>query len=404
MTSIDLEDTQRTGRALASAAAYELPVAGHEVRVFVESPGLFEAMVRDIEAASERVWLESYTFAADHAGSAIAEAFKDRARAGLDVRVMFDGIGSLSTPNSFFDDLRAAGVQVHEYHSLGYALRRYKIFRALNRRNHRKLLVVDQKVAYFGGMNIIDQSGIHTVEQAKAAHVPASLGWRDVHARIAGPQVDEIAAAMERLWRRVHRQRSKWPRWPLKEMLAASEEGLFFFDCLPLLKRRRAHRVLARLIRQARHDLTVNMAYFIPFGGVLRELLRARRRGVKIRVIVPGNSDVWIVQWASRHFYSRLVRRGIRIYERNDLMLHSKMMVIDDQWTVIGSCNLDPRSLQWNLEFLGVLRSAPLASAMKRLCAYELRNSRRVTLAHCNDRAWWQRWLARIAWSCRRWL
>jgi cardiolipin synthase len=187
-------------------------------------------------------------------------------------------------------------------------------------------------------------------------------------------------------------------------MVRSDEDRFFFFDCRPMFRYRRAQRVFVRLIRRARRTITISMAYFIPFGRVLRELLRARRRGVRIRVIIPAESDVPAVQWATRHFYSRLLKCGIRIYERNDQMLHSKVMVIDDEWSVLGSCNLDPRSLRTNLEFVAVARSRPLAAALSGVCRHEMANSTRVTASHCQNRTCWQRFVDRLAWSFRRML
>ena len=380
-------------------------VAGHELALYEESGPLISAMVEDIYSAKARVWLESYIFANDDAGQAVANALIDRARAGIDVRLMYDAVGSLSTPGALFSRMQEAGVQVHAYHTLREAVRRQALFRIFNRRNHRKLLIVDDQVGYFGGMNIVDQSGLKTVEDAKRHNLPASAGWRDVHARMVGPQQAELAEAFQRLWQRsLHRKPSSWPVWPIRNMLQTIEESIWFFDCRPSLRYRQPHRMLVPLIRRAKRSITISMAYFIPVGRVLRALLKARRRGVEIRVIVPGKSDVRAVQWASRHLYSYLLHRGIQIYERKDLMLHSKAMVIDGEWSVIGSCNLDPRSLRLNLEFVGVIRSRDAAAAVLRICNYEVENSDCVTLTDCNNRTWLQRAGDRAAWSMRRWL
>lgn len=382
-----------------------LSVAGHELTLFEHSQPLIEAMIRDIAAAKKRVWLESYILAGDAAGRAVVAALAERARAGVEVRLMYDSFGSLSTPDSLFNELRAAGGQVHAYHTLKDALWRWAFLRILNRRNHRKLLVVDDRVAYFGGMNIVDQSGIRTVADAKARHLPASAGWRDLHVRMNGPQTAEVAAAMDRLWRRVkQREKLAWPPWPIAKMLASPPETIDFFDFRPTHKERRAHRVFVPLILSAEHEIVLAMAYFVPVGRVLRELLRARRRGVTVRVIVPQESDVRIVRWASRHFYAYLLRRGIRIYERRDQMLHSKVMVVDSRWSVIGSCNLDPRSLRINLEFIGVLQSPALAEIVRQVCLYEIQHSDRVLLEHWRRRTVWQRLGDRVAWSFRRFL
>jgi cardiolipin synthase len=158
------------------------------------------------------------------------------------------------------------------------------------------------------------------------------------------------------------------------------------------------------LIGAARRTITLSMAYFIPVGRVWHELLRARRRGVRIRVIVPGQSDVRLAEWATRYLYSALLRRRICVYERAVEMLHSKVMVVDNQWTVVGSCNLDARSLFINLEFLAVIRSRAFARAVNDICKYELERSQRVTRKSCYRRRLWQRLLERMAWSLRWWL
>jgi cardiolipin synthase len=162
--------------------------------------------------------------------------------------------------------------------------------------------------------------------------------------------------------------------------------------------------MLVPLIAQAQRDITLAVAYFIPLGRILRALLAARRRGVRVRVIVPGQSDVKAVQWAARHFYEYLLKRGIRIYERKDRMLHGKAMVIDGRWSMVGSCNIDARSLRLNLEFFALVHSEAFAQALLGICEDEMRQSVRVTAAYCRKRSRWQRWLDRAAWTLRKWL
>jgi cardiolipin synthase len=380
-----------------------LTVAGQELTLFVESPPLIAAMIRDIRQAQKRVWLETYIFLDDVAGQAVAEALKERARAGVEVRVLYDAVGCLTTPAAFFRRLEVAGVQVHAFHSFWEAFRRFAPFRVLNRRDHRKLLVVDDQVAYFGGMNIIDPSSPITVR--RSGDLPISAGWRDVHVRLAGPQQAEAAESFERSWRRARGQ--PVPRRPAsyrRALLATGAESIQFFDCGPGLRNTRAGRLFRRLIRAARRSLTFSMAYFLPVGSVLRELLRAHRRGVFVRIVVPGESDVPIVARATRHLYRRLLRRRFHIYERQHNMLHSKVLVVDDQWTVLGSSNLDARSLWLHLEFLAVVRSRNLAQAVNAIVEHEIANSKRITLREYLKRGCWQRFLDRLAWSLRWWL
>ncbi len=378
-------------------------VAGQELTLFIESPPLFAAMLRDIQSARERIWLETYIFLDDPAGQAIAAALMERARAGVDVRVHYDAVGCLTTPAVFFQHMEEAGVKVHCFHSFWEIFRRFPALRFLNRRNHRKLLIVDNHVAYFGGMNLVDQSGVQRVEDLET--LPASSGWRDVHVRLVGPQQKEVAESFERSWRLAHGLPVKRrPRPYRKALLAGGEESIQFFDSGPGLKHTRAGRLFARLLRAARHRITFAMAYFLPVGGVLREFFRARKRGVLIRGVVPGQSDVPIVQWATRHLYFRLLRRHVHIYERQRNMLHSKVMVVDDQWSVLGSSNLDARSLWYHLEFLAVIHSPKLAQVLNQIIEGEIACSRRITLRECLARPWWQRWLDRLAWSARWWL
>jgi cardiolipin synthase len=150
----------------------------------------------DIRAARRRVWVETYMILADDVGRAIAEALKERARAGVDVRLLYDAIGSQATSWAFFADLEQAGVKVHCFHSLGEALWRFSPLRILNRRNHRKLAVIDDHVGYFGGMNLVDAASIKTVGAAES--LSFSAAWRDVQVRLNGPQQWEMADSFER--------------------------------------------------------------------------------------------------------------------------------------------------------------------------------------------------------------
>ena len=399
------DPTQSSDTPIVEQARACLEVAGHEWILFEESGPLIAAMILDIKAAKTRVWMESYIFADDAAGQAVIAALAERAAAGVDVRLMVDAWGSFSTPSSLFDPLRAAGGEVHLFHAFAEVFSKLRFLEVLNQRNHRKLLVIDESIAYFGGMNVVDMSGIQSPQDAKSRRLPASAGWRDVHVRMVGPRQSQIADLCDRLWRRVHHlRRSREPRWPVEELLRSKPDSFFFFGSRPTFKYRRPHRVLAPLLRQARREITLSVAYFLPLGRVLRELVKARKRTVRVRVIVPGQSDVKLVQWATRHFYEFLLKWGIRVYERKDRMLHSKVIEIDGRWSVIGSCNLDARSLRLNLEFFAVVHAPQMAEALERICQEEISHSMRITAAYCRRRSFWQRLRDRAAWAVRRWL
>jgi cardiolipin synthase len=382
---------------------YCLTVAGQELTLYVESPPFLAAILEDIRRAKQRIWLESYIFLDDAAGRAVAAGLCERARAGLDVRVLYDAVGSQTTRASFFRNMELAGVKVHCHHSVWEAFWRFSLLSILNRRNHRKLLVIDNEVAYFGGMNIIDQRSTAPVEKAEL--MTSSRGWRDLHVRLQGTQQPELAESFERSWRRAHHKKVKRKLLDLRRVFSTDdEESVQFFDSGPGMGSRRAARIFIGLLRQARKRLTLSMAYFVPVGRILREIVRARRRGVFIRVVVPGESDVPIVQRATRSLYAKLLRKRLHIYERQQHMLHGKVMIVDNQWCVLGSANLDARSLWINFELLAVIRSRALARMLNEIIKHDIDRSSRIRLGDVLRQPWWQRQLDRLAWWFRWWL
>ena len=390
--------------AITPGAVACVEVAGHTLELFNQTHLLFEAMLTDIAAAKKRVWLETYIFSDDLASHAIADALQRRARDGLDVRLLYDALGSQHTDPAIFKTMSAAGVQVHAYHRIKEALRSIAAFIILNRRDHRKLLVVDDRCAYFGGMNIHDHGHLFRASPTDPSVDPAAA-WRDLHVRLTGPQQVEVADSFERSW--MHAKGEKMTRRPSayrRAQLSQTDESIHFFDTGPGLKFSRAPRVFRRLLRGSNRSVVLAMAYFIPVGRVMREIARARRRNVHVHVLVPSMTDVPIAQYGAWYLYRKLLRMGIRLYERKNRVMHTKAMVVDRQWTVVGSANMDPRSLYINLEFMAVIRSPAFAQAVIRVTRNEMRRSRRVRFSDCEKRTLKQRFLSTLAYSCRWWL
>ena len=382
-----------------------IDVAGNRLRLFTESPEMITSLTADVRSAQRRVWIETYTIASDDTVAGLIKALKERAAAGVECRLLYDCVGSISTPNAFFEDLRKAGILVHGYHSLSSMFWQSEFFSRFNRRNHRKLAVIDDEIGYFGGMNLVDQSGPPILRSDKVEPERTGRPWRDVHVRLAGPGQTDIAAAMNDLWLRVLDQpRPPLKLWPIQELFSGKGEGVFFFDSRPTHSLRRPDKVMASILKRAHEKIVVAMAYFVPLTVILRQLLKARKRGVDVELILPGVSDVPAVQWAARYLYRSLLKRGIRIYEREDQMLHSKAMVVDGRTSVIGSCNFDPRSLRINLEFFGVIRSETFAAALEQVCVYEKAHSRPIDMHQHENTPWYQRSLQQLAWWFRNWL
>ncbi len=377
-------------------------VAGNELTIFAEAAPLFAAMIADIGSARQRVWLETYIFADDESGYRVAAAIGNKAGAGIETRVLYDAVGSYQTEKSFFADMREQGVEVHAYHTLFEALRHFSPLRIMNRRDHRKLLIVDDEVAYFGGMNIVDHGRdfrfMDTTEEAAP-----TIGWRDFHVRLKGPAAQQVAASFARSWDQAHgRMLTARPKAYRRVHLPQRAESIHFFDSGHGLGFSRADRVFRRILRGSQHEAVIAMAYFVPVRRVLGAILRLRRQGRRVLVVVPALGDMPLVRRASQYLYRKLLNRGIRIFERTNRMLHAKLVIVDKRWTICGSSNMDPRSLWINLEFLAVIKSEAFAQAARSIVAYELRHSRRVSPHEA--RPLHLRILCALAWMVRWWL
>lgn len=390
-----------TPTGACAGSSPEVIVAGQSLRVFTAAPPLLASVLADIERAQARIWVEVYILADDEVGRALAAALAVKAAQGLDVRLLYDAFGSQGTPSALFAPLYEAGVQVHAFHSWLYALRRFRFFQIMNQRNHRKLVVIDDDVAYFGGMNFTDP--LTPAPAETPLRKATDTRWRDVHVRLFGPQAGEVAESFERIWRVAHHEKvgRRSRAYRRGRLPGGTADCIRFFDSGPGLKHSRATRIFRRLFNRARRSIWLCVAYFLPTPTLLRALWRARRRGVQVRLIVPGLNDVPIVRRALRYLYGRLIRVGIAVYERQHRMLHSKVTVIDDLWSIVGSCNLDPRSLEYNLEFLAVIRSPAFAAQLAAICREERRESRRITARALHTRTLWQRLTDWMAYSLR---
>ncbi|MBI5623553.1 MAG: cardiolipin synthase ClsB [Elusimicrobia bacterium] len=312
----------------------DLYVPGNEVRLLEDGEATFQAMLAAIEGARQSVNLETYAFQGGKVGHDFASRLMAKARQGIPVRVILDAVGSLHTSPFFLGRMADAGVQVLDYHPVAPWRRRW----AWGRRDHRKILVVDGKTAFTGGVNISDE------------HLPLSRGgegWRDCHVKVDGPAAFELERVFRMTWFKETRAWFHSPGHPehkpgsARVWIAANQE---------FINRFRIRSSYLHVLRAAQREVTIANAYFIPDLGIRRALAAAVRRGVSVRILVPGRSDVPAVWYASRRRYDLLLRRGIRIFEWKGPMLHSKAVVVDRRWCSVGSYNLDHRSLLHNLE------------------------------------------------------
>lgn len=325
------------------------PVPGNLVDLLRNGQEFFPALIAAIDAAQVHVVVETYIYADDDVGTRVGDALIGAAQRGVDVRLVVDGFGAGDMPAALQDRLRAGGVLLEIYRPL----RGFKFARRHLRRLHRKIAVIDGKVAFVGGINIIDDHNHGPIELPE-------LGPRyDFAVRVRGPLVAQIALASARLWFRIAQRRG------LRETANAFAEvetltrgarlarGDIQPDGVPaallmrdnLRNRRTIEREYLYALGSARHDVILANAYFLPGHKMRRALLACRERGVRVRLLLQGMVEYRLQHYATHALYARLLEAGVEIYEYEESFLHAKVAVVDDTWATVGSSNMDPFSL-----------------------------------------------------------
>jgi cardiolipin synthase A/B len=358
----------------------------NRVRLLHDGLEALPAMLTAISSAREEVLLEMYWFGSDRTGRRFAEALMERARAGVCVRVTYDAIGSLEAGTAMFDEMRAAGVEVHEFNPIAPWRRRFS-FARINQRDHRKLLVIDGMCALTGGFNLGDPW---------APKAEGGQGFHDDGVEVIG------SAALELRWLFYR----TFPAPPIALSPRTPPEGASEVTVLASdlhAERRDIYDSYINAIARATRDIVITNSYFIPAGRVRRALARAVARSVRVRVLMPRDTDVKLAQLASRHLYTRLLREGIELYEWAGGVLHSKTAVVDDDWCTVGSFNFDARSIYNNLELNVAIVDREINAALRRRVESDLAESVKIDLAHWQKRSLFLRLIERIVYAFR-WL
>lgn len=358
-------------------------------------------MLSAIASSRRRVWLEMYWFEADAVGVRFRDALGEASRRGVDIRVMIDAFGSFGTPLNFFAPL-TLGHELLVYNPLANWQRGLS---RLTRRDHRKLLIADD-VGFTGGFNI---ASVWAPEDESAEP------WRDDGVRMEGPAVDELAKAFGRVWQETE-LRTKYPALATLDEDARASAFQTQQANVPdsarvavLPQTRATHRRLAFAayldrVRRAKRSIWIANAYFLPNRLMTRALRDATRRGVDLRVVVPGISDVEIVRHGSRAVWGRLLHAGARIYEWQPSILHSKTAVVDGEWATLGSFNLDYRSIRSNLELNVSVLDPAFAKAVEDSFLADLEQCIEVDRRAFMFRSLGDRLLERVAYWFRSWL
>ncbi|MBI4606234.1 MAG: cardiolipin synthase [Planctomycetes bacterium] len=310
--------------------------AGNKLEAFLTAQETYEDILRSIETARHHVHLEYYIFRPDGTGRMFLDALVRKAREGVEVRLLLDGIGSWGTSDRFFRPLVEAGGRVETFLPALPWRRPWH----LNCRNHRKIVVVDAKVAYTGSQNIGDEYRGRWREVGP---------WKDTHLRLEGPAVRELQEVFVEDWYYAAREELT----SLKYLRRQPPAGASVVQVVPTGPDQEGN-VLAHIffeaIALARTSIRISTPYFVPDPGLIVALQNAAYRGVEVEILIPSRTDSRLVLWAGRSFYQELVRSGVKIHEFRHGMLHSKTVTIDDKWTLISSANMDVRSFLLNFE------------------------------------------------------
>jgi cardiolipin synthase len=387
-------------------------VSATAVRVLLDASQAYPEMLGAIRIATDHVELETYILRGDATGHAFQQAMIQAAARGVRVRLLYDWFGTLTLPGQFVRELIDAGVDVRAYHPLVW----HRPIWALDHRDHRKILIVDDTVSFTGGLNIGDEY--------KGA-LDGGLEWRDTHVRLDGPEVaGEMLGLFEYAWRRATPysktldRRSRLKSTIRRRMLALSDRKDRPSGRSPrhaaipvsivgneiLLRRRRIYRAYLRAICGAQRYVLIENAYFIPSRAVRRALIKAARRGVFVGIVVGARSDVPITAYAMRWLYDQLLTGGVRLFEWPVSVLHAKTAVVDDAWLIVGSYNFDRRSLLHQLESVAVVADKDAAIQLRDRTLADIARCEEVVLDTHRRRPWWLKAAQYVAYLLRHWL
>jgi cardiolipin synthase A/B len=354
--------------------------SGNRFRLLSASEQYFECMLQAIEGSSAYVLLEMYLVESGIIAGRFVEALGRAARRGVRVCVVFDGFGSLKLASGYRRKLTEAGVELRTFNPIRL---RTKLQNFL--RDHRKLLLVDGANAFVGGVGLTDEFAL-----------PGRPGqpWRDLMVEITGPVVADWQRAFERIWRRTGGQLGLPDPAPCPDFVDGADGRVALSEAR---ERSMLANGVVRRIDAARSRAWIMSAYFVPSRRFRKALRRAARRGVDVRLLVPGplTDHPW-VRHAARRYYGKMLRNGVRIFEYKPRMLHAKMIICDD-WVSIGSSNLDRWSFKWNLEANQEVQNAGFAAVAAEVFEGDCLESEALSRRNWPQRAWLDRMQERIA-------
>jgi len=384
-TSVHHKDFLYTIQSTCQAALHH----GNRVTILTDGPAFYPAMLEAIRGAKRSINMECYIFQHGKVATEFIDALSERARNGVNVTIVVDAIGSFSLWGRPVARLRAAGCRIMSYQSMRW----YSMHR-MNNRTHRELLVVDGAMAFVGGAGVADWWMYPQHGRARP--------WRDTMARIEGPVVAAIQGVTAENWLECCGEILTGPDY-FPDLKPCGETTAFVIKSSPS-DRATASRVTFQLLLEgADHTVRISTPYFLPDRALRTALLNMAGRGVAITVIVPGrHTDQHWVRLASRRMWGQLLEAGIRIFEFRGSMIHAKLLVVDDLWTVLGTTNIDNRSFEHNDEDNVAMRDAAVAARLLADYERDLAASEEITLERWRRRPLWEKVVGPFVWILER--
>lgn len=345
----------------------------NKVECFTSGKDKFEALVQDIRRAKKFIHLEYYIWRGDRLGTRLVEELTKKAAEGVEVRLLYDGIGNAALPKHYFDKLHAAGGYTAAF------LPRFIV--RLNYRNHRKLAIIDGEIGYIGGFNVGDEYlGI----------VKRYGPWRDTHLRFTGDAVDQMQMRFIKDWnftsKAGHAEINEW-YFPKREQFDGVRTQIVSSG--PDTKWRNVRNGYFKMINEAESHVYLTTPYFVPDDGILEALRVAALSGLDVRIIIPGNPDHFFVYWASMSYLGELLDAGVKVYQYEKGFIHAKVLTIDGQVSSVGTANMDVRSFALNFEVNAFMYDEGMTKTLEDDFMNDLKSCVEITPEWYRRRKWW---------------
>ena len=373
--TVDPTDILERHTAVVESVTESPLTRGNKVTLLADGQAAYAAMFKAIEKAKDHVHLETYIIEDDETGRKFADLLLEKQAAGVQVNVIYDSVGSMNTPAAFFQRLGEGGIQVVEFNPLNPLKAQVNWGLTLTHRDHRKILIVDGKVAILGGINISEVYSSRPFNRKQNEKAP--IHWRDTDLQIEGPAVAEIQKLFLDTWQGQKGVelpgRNHFP--PLK---AEGNALVRVIGSTPGETNRIPFVVYVSALTFAEHSIHMTNSYFIPDEQIIQGLTDAAARGVDVKIILPGITDSKLALYAQRYHYSGLLQSGVKLYEHNTSLLHAKTAVIDKVWSTVGSTNMDFLSLLNNDEVNAIILGQEFADEMEKMFARDLADSKQI--------------------------